>query len=87
MRLRILRAFLGDRALTTAQLAAELDDVPSGSVDRRAGLLTKAGVLHVVAERRVRGTVERTALCASPSPARRPAPPRSTCNHTMSTTR
>lgn len=60
VRLRIVKAFLGDRALTTAQLAAELDDVPAGSVYRHVGLLTKAGVLHVVAERRVRGTVERT---------------------------
>ncbi|HEY2693839.1 MAG TPA: helix-turn-helix domain-containing protein, partial [Pseudonocardiaceae bacterium] len=57
VRLRIVKAFLGDRVLTTAQLAAELDDVPPGSVYRHVGLLTKAGVLHVVAERRVRGTV------------------------------
>lgn len=60
VRLRIVKAFLGDRALTTAQLAAELDDVPSGSLYRHIGLLTKAGVLQVVAERRVRGAVERT---------------------------
>jgi DNA-binding transcriptional ArsR family regulator len=60
VRLRILKAFLGDRALTTTQLAAELDDVPAGSVYRHVALLTKAGVLQVVAERRVRGAVERT---------------------------
>lgn len=60
VRLRIVKAFLGDRALTTAQLAAELDDVPPGSLYRHVGLLAKAAVLHVVAERRVRGTVERT---------------------------
>lgn len=60
VRLRILKAFLGDRALTTAQLAAELDDVPAGSIYRHVALLTRAGVLEVVAERRVRGTVERT---------------------------
>jgi hypothetical protein len=60
VRLRIVKAFLGDRALTTAQLAAELDDVPAGSVYRHVALLTKAGVLQVVAERRVRGAVERT---------------------------
>ncbi|HEY3904029.1 MAG TPA: helix-turn-helix domain-containing protein [Streptosporangiaceae bacterium] len=60
VRLRIVKAFLGDRALTTAQLAAELDDVPAGSIYRHIGLLTKAGVLQVVAERRVRGAVERT---------------------------
>src|SRR5579863_8026834 len=60
VRLRIVKAFLGDRALTTSQLAAELDDVPSGSLYRHVALLTKEGVLHVVAEHRVRGAVERT---------------------------
>jgi DNA-binding transcriptional ArsR family regulator len=60
VRLRIVKAFLGDRALTTGQLAAELDDVPAGSLYRHIALLTKAGVLQVVAERRVRGAVERT---------------------------
>jgi len=60
VRLRIIRAFLGDRALTTSQLAAELDDVPAGSLYRHVALLTREGVLQVVAERRVRGAVERT---------------------------
>ena len=60
VRLRIVKAFLGDRALTTTQLAAELDDVPAGSLYRHIALLTKAGVLQVVAERRIRGAVERT---------------------------
>ncbi|HUZ21531.1 MAG TPA: helix-turn-helix domain-containing protein [Acidimicrobiales bacterium] len=60
VRLRLVKAFLGDRALTTTQLAAELDDVPAGSIYRHVALLTKAGVLQVVAERRIRGAVERT---------------------------
>lgn len=60
VRLRIVKAFLGDRALTTTQLAADIADVPAGSLYRHVGLLAKAGVLEVVAERRVRGTVERT---------------------------
>jgi hypothetical protein len=60
VRLRIVKAFLGDRALTTTQLAAELHDVPTGSMYRHVALLTKAGVLQVVAEHRVRGAVERT---------------------------
>jgi Helix-turn-helix domain len=77
VRLRIVKAFLGDRALTTGQLAAELDDVPSGSLYRHVALLAKAGVLQVVAERRVRGAVERTytlrtfAAKVSPEEARR----------------
>jgi DNA-binding transcriptional ArsR family regulator len=60
VRLRVVKAFMGDRALTTAQLASELGDVPVGSLYRHVALLTKAGVLHVVAERRIRGAVERT---------------------------
>jgi hypothetical protein len=60
VRLRVVKAFLGDRALTTAQLVTELADVPPGSLYRHVGLLANAGVLHVVAERRVRGAVERT---------------------------
>ncbi|MST33630.1 helix-turn-helix domain-containing protein [Acidimicrobiaceae bacterium USS-CC1] len=60
VRLRIVQAFLGDRTLTTAQLAAELGDVPPASLYRHVALLTKAGVLQVAAERRVRAVVERT---------------------------
>lgn len=60
VRLRIVKAFLGDRALTTSQLASELQDVPPGSLYRHVARLTKAGVLQVVSERRVRGAVERT---------------------------
>ncbi|HZE06276.1 MAG TPA: helix-turn-helix domain-containing protein, partial [Solirubrobacteraceae bacterium] len=60
VRLRIVKAFLGDRALTTSQLAAELDDVPTGSLYRHVARLTTAGILQVVAEQRVRGAVERT---------------------------
>lgn len=60
VRLRIIKAFLGDRALTTGQLAGELKDIPSGSLYRHVAILTKAGVLQVVGERRIRGAVERT---------------------------
>jgi Helix-turn-helix domain len=60
VRLRIVKAFLGDRALTTGQLAFELDDVPAASIYRHVARLTSAGVLQVVAQRRVRGAVERT---------------------------
>src|SRR6202451_3828398 len=72
VRLRIVKAFLGDRALTTVQLAAELDDVPAGSLYRHIALLTKAGVLQVVAERRVRGAVERTYTMRQAAGAVRP---------------
>ena len=60
VRLRIVQAFLGDRALTTSDLAAELADVPAASLYRHVARLVDAGVLAVVAERRVRGALERT---------------------------
>ena len=60
VRLRIVQAFLGDRALTTAQLSAELSDVPAASLYRHVARLVSAGVLQVVAERRIRGALERT---------------------------
>ena len=68
VRLRIIGAFLGDRKLTTADLRAEVPDVPPTSLYRHLGHLIDAGVLDVVSERRVRGTVERTyVLPAAPS--------------------
>lgn len=60
VRLRIIEAFLGDRKLTTADLRAELPDVPPASLYRHLARLIDAGVLDVVSERRVRGTIERT---------------------------
>lgn len=60
VRLRIVQAFLGDRALTTAQLSTELSDIPAASLYRHVARLVDAGVLQVVAERRVRGALERT---------------------------
>jgi hypothetical protein len=60
VRLRIVQAFLGDRALTTSQLSTELSDVPAASLYRHVARLVRAGVLQVVAERRVRGAIERT---------------------------
>ncbi|MEI7054468.1 helix-turn-helix domain-containing protein [Nocardioides sp. CCNWLW239] len=59
VRLRILQA-VGGRDLTTAQLRELLTDVPQATLYRHIAVLVDAGVLAVVSERRVRGTVERT---------------------------
>ncbi len=59
VRLRVVQAFLGERELTTAELGAELDDVPTASLYRHVGLLVHAGVLAVASERKVRGAAER----------------------------
>jgi hypothetical protein len=60
VRLRIVQAFLGDRALTTTELRTELSDLPVASLYRHVARLVSGGVLAVVSERRVRGAVERT---------------------------
>lgn len=60
VRLRIVQAFLGDRTLTTSDLHAELPDVPTATLYRHVATLAEAGVLEVVAERRVRGAAERS---------------------------
>jgi hypothetical protein len=72
IRLRIVKAFLGDRVLTTAQLASEIEDVPLGSLYRHVAVLTQAGMLQVVAERRVRGAVERTYAMRLPAARMQP---------------
>lgn len=60
VRLRIVQALLGHRTLTTAQIAEELGDVPAGTLYRQVAILSKAGVLRIDSERRIRGTVERS---------------------------
>lgn len=60
VRLRIIQAMLGGRRVTTAQLAEELSDVSTATLYRQIAVLVEAGLLLVVAERRVRGAVERT---------------------------
>jgi Helix-turn-helix domain len=59
VRWRITQALIS-RELTTAELAAELPEVPTTTLYRQVGILVKAGVLQVTGERQVRGAVERT---------------------------
>lgn len=59
VRWRIAQALIG-RPLTTGALHEVLPDVPTTSLYRQVAILVDAGVLTVVEERRVRGTVERT---------------------------
>src|ERR1700722_16253341 len=65
VRLRIVQAFLGDRALTTSDLRTELPDVPPASLYRHVARLVGGGVLAVVAERRIRGALEGTYVLRS----------------------
>jgi DNA-binding transcriptional ArsR family regulator len=60
VRLRVVQALLGDRRMTTTELGEELGDVSAATLYRHVSVLAAAGVLEVVAEQRVRGTIERT---------------------------
>ncbi len=59
VRMRILLAFAGSSGQTPLQLAERLNDVPQATLYRQIGRLAKAGILTVIEERPVRGTVEK----------------------------
>ena len=58
VRMRLLVA-LARRQLTARQLSEMLPDVPQATLYSHLGRLTKAGLLQIVSERQVRGTVEK----------------------------
>jgi DNA-binding transcriptional ArsR family regulator len=58
IRMRILMA-LADEKKTAQQLADELRDVPQATLYRHVNRLAKAGVIQVVEQRQVRGSIER----------------------------
>jgi DNA-binding transcriptional ArsR family regulator len=60
VRMRIVVAYAGSGEMTALQLGARLPDVPMATLYRQLRTLTEAGILSVVAERQVRGAVERT---------------------------
>jgi DNA-binding transcriptional ArsR family regulator len=60
VRMRILQALFDTDPLTTAQLRDRLPDIAPATMYRHIAVLADAGVLEVVDERRVRGTVERS---------------------------
>ncbi|MCG5435405.1 helix-turn-helix domain-containing protein [Micromonospora foliorum] len=60
VRMRILQTLFDTDPLTTTQLRDRLPDIPPATMYRHIAVLAEAGVLEVVDERRVRGTVERS---------------------------
>lgn len=60
VRLRVVHALRGGRALTTGQLCALVPDASKATVYRHVDLLAAGGILDVADERRVRGAVERS---------------------------
>lgn len=67
VRLRLL-ATLARRELTARQLRALLPDIPQATLYHHLGLLMRAGYLRIVAERQVRGTVEKRYALTDISP-------------------
>ena len=60
VRMRILQALFDADPLTTAQLRERLPDIAPATMYRHIAVLAEGGVLEVVEEKRVRGTVERS---------------------------
>ena len=71
VRIRLLGA-LARRELTPRQLGELLPDVPPATLYAHLGALTRAGLLRVVSERRVRGAVERVYTVATDHVTLRP---------------
>jgi hypothetical protein len=64
---------LARRQLTAHQLSELLPDIPQATLYQHLGLLTRAGYLQIVSERRVRGTVEKRYAFAETSALLTPA--------------
>ncbi len=60
VRMRVVLTMVGDRELTTADIAEAMPDIPIATLYRHISALAEGKVLTVVSERRVRGAVERT---------------------------
>ena len=60
VRMRVLQALFDADPLTTAQLRERLPDIAPATMYRHIAVLAEAGVLEVVEEKRIRGTVERS---------------------------
>ena len=68
VRLRIIHAMSGGRALTTSQLRARMPDVSKATMYRHVSLLADGGILEVDGEQRVGGTIERRYRLRQPHP-------------------
>src|SRR5438477_12246920 len=66
VRMRLI-VTLARRQLTARQLSELLPDVPQATLYHHLGILTRAGLLRVVSERRVRGTIEKLYALADDS--------------------
>jgi DNA-binding transcriptional ArsR family regulator len=72
VRMRLI-ATLARRQLTTHQLSELLPDIPQATLYHHLGVLTRAELLRVVSERRVRGTFEKLYALAEDNVSLAPA--------------
>lgn len=68
VRLRIVHAMSGGRALTTSQLRERMPDVSKATMYRHVALLADGGILEVAGEQKVGGTIEYRYRLAQPRP-------------------
>lgn len=59
-RMRIMQFLIGHQQATTGQIQEHLHDIPQASLYRHVKKLEQAGFIEVIAERPVRGAVEKT---------------------------
>ncbi|WP_336787573.1 helix-turn-helix domain-containing protein [Paenibacillus sp. MMO-177] len=59
IRMRIIQAFLPEGSRTTQQLAEQLPNIPQATLYRHLNILRQAGLIHVIEERKNRGSVEK----------------------------
>jgi DNA-binding transcriptional ArsR family regulator len=59
VRMRVLMALAGSQGMTPLQIAGQLRDVPQATLYRHINRLARAGMLELVEERPVRGTLEK----------------------------
>jgi DNA-binding transcriptional ArsR family regulator len=70
VRMRILMALTGSQGMTPLQISEALNDVPQATLYRHVNRLFKAGLLTVVDERPVRGTLEKVYALNRAAPTR-----------------
>jgi len=59
IRMKILQTLIGGRQLTVQQIGERLTDVPQATLYRHLNKLLESEILTVVAEKKVRGTIEK----------------------------
>ncbi len=59
IRMRIMQAYLGGRKFTASKLVEIMPEIPQATLYRHIKKLSQAGVLQVVEENQIRGTVEK----------------------------